>query len=90
MTKGKSSYSKEFRAKIAKEAIESQNAKATAEKYELKPTTVYSWVKSFKGKDLVESTKTLSQMQKELNEKDLEIKILKELLKKTTQTLIKD
>lgn len=88
--KGKSEYTKEYRQKIAQEAIESNNAKATAEKYKLKPTTVYSWVKAYKNKDVTESKKSISQLKKELDDKDLEIKILKELLKKTTQTLIKD
>jgi len=90
VTSGKSSHSKEFREKVAKEAIESRNTKATAEKYELKPSTVYCWVKVFKNKDITQNQKPLSQMKKELDEKDLEIKILKELLKKTTQILIKD
>ena len=86
----KSSYSKEFREKVAKEAIESHNSRATAKKYELKVTTVYGWVKSFKNKDLGQDKRTIFQLRKELQEKELENKILKELLKKTTQTLIKD
>jgi transposase-like protein len=90
VTSGKSSHSREFREKVALEAIESENIRATASKYELKPTTVYGWVKVFKNKDILKRNKTLSQMQKDLDEKDLEIRILKELLKKTTLTLIKD
>ena len=90
MTSGRSSHSKEFREKVALEAIESDNVRATASKYDLRPTTVYGWVKAFKNKDIIKRNKTLTQMQKELDEKDLEIRILKELLKKTTLTLIKD
>lgn len=90
MTKGKSNHSSDYRNKVAQEAIESGNMKATASKYSLPATTVYSWVQVLKNKNLTQNKKTISQFQKEIDEKDLEIKILKELLKKTTQTLIKD
>jgi transposase-like protein len=90
VTLSKTSYPKEFRERVTLEAIESGNIKATSAKYEIKPTTLYSWVKAFNNKDIIKRNKTLTQMQKELDEKDLEIRILKELLKKTTLTLIKD
>lgn len=90
MAKGRSSHPKEFREKVAQEAIESGNQRATAEKYDLKPSIVYGWVRTLQSKDKNQAKKNINQLQKELEEKDLEIRVLKELLKKTTQTLIKD
>ena len=87
---GKSDFTKDQREKIAQEAIESGNKKAVATKYGIKPTLVYSWVKAFKNKSLAAKNKTARDYERELEEAHLEIKILRELLKKTTQTLIKD
>lgn len=88
--KGKSKFTKEQREKIAKEAIESNNKKAVAQKYEIDPTLVYSWVKSYRDKDVREKNKSAKAYEQELEDLILENKVLKELLKKTTQTLIKD
>lgn len=88
--KGRSKHSKEFREKIAQEAITTSNTKSVADKYSLNPQTVYSWVKTFKNKEKNQAKKTIKQLEQELADKELENKILKELLKKTTQTLIKD
>ena len=88
--KAKSHHTKEFREKIVQEAIESNNSKAVAEKYSLNAQTVYTWVRSFKNKEKNETKKTVKQLQQELADSELENRVLKELLKKTTQTLIKD
>lgn len=86
----KSSYPIEFREKVVQEAIEIGNIRAVADKHGIVPTTVYSWVKAFKNKKANQSKKSIKDLERELAEKELENKILKELLKKTTQTLIKD
>ena len=86
----KKTYTKKEKEKIAIEAIESGNQKATAKKYDLPPTTLYSWISSYKKRDLTKRTKTFNQLEKELKERSLEVQVLKELLKKTTQALIKD
>ena len=87
---GKSSFTREQREIIAQEAIEAKNKRAVAEKYEISPALVYSWVKSYKNQKVQEKNKTSKEYEKELEEIRLENQVLKELLKKTTQTLIKE
>lgn len=86
--KGKSNHTKEFREEVAKEAIESGNATATAKKYEVSPRNVYGWMKVYRDKNINQSKKTNRNYEKIIEEKDLEIMILKELLKKTTAALV--
>ena len=88
--KGKTSHTKEFKNKLVKEAEETGNIKAVADKYGILPPTLYTWVRSFKNRDKNQTKKTVKQLQKELADSELEVKVLRELLKKTTQALIKD
>ena len=83
-------FTKEEKDRIAKEAIEAGNQRATADKYNIPYHNIYSWVKAYRGRDEQEAKKSSRSLQKELDDALLENKILKELLKKTTQTLIKD
>lgn len=83
-------YSKEFKDKIVLETQETGNATAVAEKYKVDRVLIYSWVKAAKNKDKNQSKKSIRELERELADSQLENKILKELLKKTTQTLIKD
>ena len=87
---GKSNYTKEQREKIAKEAIDVGKVKAVAERYNVDPTLVYGWVKTLRDKNIQQKNKSARDYEQELRKKDLEIKILQELLKKTTNVLIKD
>ena len=87
---GKSNFTKEQREKIAQEAIESNHQKAVAEKYGIKTTLLYGWVKAFRDKGIQQKNKSAKAYEQELEDLKLENKVLKELLKKTTQTLIKD
>jgi transposase-like protein len=88
--KGKVFHSKEFKNKLINEAEETGNIKAVAEKYDVQPPTLYSWVRSFKNKEKSQTKKTIKQLEQELVDSELEVQVLKELLKKTTQALIKD
>lgn len=88
--KGISSHSKEMREKIAREAVETGNFKAVAERYNVKLPLLYGWAKSYRNRDINAKNKSIRDHEKELREKDLEIKILQELLKKTTNVLIKE
>jgi transposase-like protein len=88
--KGRTSQTTEFKNKLIKEAGETGNIKAVAEKYNIQPPTLYSWVRNFKNKDQNQAKKTIKQLEQELADSELENKVLKELLKKTTQALIKD
>lgn len=91
-------YSKEFKKQIVKEAKETGNAHLVARKHDLVPGTVTRWVREDKKADGVKKTSDYSEYRtnKELEaeneklkvmlgEKDLEIAILRDLLKKTTK-----
>lgn len=96
-------HPKEFKIQVSKEAIDTGNAAVVARRYELSSNMVNRWVKEYKeGKfDLVNSTvnstpletKKLSQendqLKKLLGEKDLEIAILRDLIKKKSPHLLK-
>ncbi|MCM2534377.1 IS3 family transposase [Neobacillus pocheonensis] len=94
-------HPKEFKVQVCKEAIDTGNAAVVARRYELSSNMVNRWVKEYKeGKynDMslgVDSTpletKKLSQendqLKKLLGEKDLEIAILRDLIKKKNPPL---
>ena|ERR1700732_2060182 len=96
-------HPKEFKIQVCKEAIDTGNAAVVARRYELSSNMVNRWVKEYKeGKynDIslgVDSTpletKKLSQendqLKKLLGEKDLEIAILRDLIKKKNPHLLK-
>jgi len=44
--KDKKNYSKELKEKVVQEALETGKIWAVADKYEIKRTTVYGWIKS--------------------------------------------
>ena len=83
-------YPKELKEKVLREARETGNIGLVADKYEINRPTVYSWIKNDKYKEKNQTKKSIKTLEKELAEKGLENKILRELLKKTTVTLIKD
>lgn len=89
-------YPDEFKRQIVKEAEETGNATLVARRHDLVPGTVTRWVReSKKEKGLIASynysnninaqslEEENEQLKKLLGEKDLEIAILKDLLKKT-------
>jgi len=87
---GNSKFTKEEREKIAREALETGNQKAVAKKYGIKTTLVYGWTKALRNKKVQQKNKSAREYEKELEDARLEVKVLRELLKKTTQTLIKE
>jgi len=89
-------YPEEFKRQIVKEVEETGNASLVARRHDLVPGTVTRWVReSKKQNELIPSSnysnninaKSLEeenkQLKKLLGEKDLEIAILRDLLKKT-------
>jgi transposase-like protein len=92
-------YSKEFKIQVANESIETGNAALVARRYELSPNMVNRWVKEYKegkfdqdgvqGVSTPLETKKLSQendqLKRLLGEKDLEIAILRDLIKKKNE-----
>lgn len=83
-------FNHEQKDKIAQEAIDSKNQKAVAIKYGVSAGLLYSWVRNLRNKSTNISKRNVRQQQQRIDDLELEVKVLKELLKKTTQTLIKE
>jgi transposase-like protein len=79
-------YTDEEKLKIIGEAKSSGNILATAKRYNISDVTIHGWMKKFNkikpAKDLHQENKYLKQ---KLADRDLEISILKDLVKKTVQ-----
>jgi transposase-like protein len=86
----KSVFTQEQKTRIVKEALATGKIKATAIKHDMNVGTLYSWVKTYKNHDLKESINDTKSLKKQISDLELENQVLKELLKKTTLTLIKD
>jgi len=89
-------YSAEFKNKIIKEVKETGNASLVARKHDLVAGTVTRWVRDSKknnstankynnDEDDTDLVKENDRLKKLLGEKDLELAILRDLLKKTNQ-----
>ena len=83
-------YSPEFKEQIIKECMETNKYNVVAKKHQVPVTTVYTWIKRDKNKSKTQKAKGQKAMGKELADAKLEIKVLKELLKKTHQLWLKD
>lgn len=83
-------FTQEFRESLVKEAIETGNVAAVARKHGINDQRLHYWVKKFHNKDKLGERSELKKLRKELEDKDLEIAILKELLKKTNQVWLKE
>ncbi|KXG73635.1 transposase [Thermotalea metallivorans] len=99
MSKTRRKYSKEFKEKVIKEAMETGNAALVARQYDLNKNMLNRWVREFKNpkkqptvnqeyKDHTAAMRMLESenetLKKLLGDKDLKIAILEDLLKKTT------
>ncbi|SFA52711.1 Transposase and inactivated derivatives [Parageobacillus thermantarcticus] len=96
-------HSKEFKLQVVKEALEVGNKALVARRYELSPNLVQRWVKAYEegklGQEMVSSSSSAEikrleeeneQLKKLLGEKDLEIAILRDLIKKKNPHLLKN
>jgi transposase len=96
-------HSKEFKLQVVKEALEVGNKALVARRYELSPNLVQRWVKAYEEGQLGQETVTHSssaeikrleeeneQLKKLLGEKDLEIAIFRDLIKKKNPRLLKN
>jgi hypothetical protein len=88
-------YSPELRDKCLKEYEETRKLTAVARANNIPITTLRGWaIKKVKKVERAEknrsSKKEMDHLNKELQKKDVEIAILKELLKKTNQAWLKD
>lgn len=81
-----SKFSKELKDLVLKEIIEVGSVKLVAEKHGINYKTVHNWVKASKADGgLIKEYKQIKSLHQQLKDKDLEIRVLKELLKKTVQ-----
>jgi transposase-like protein len=90
-------YTQEMKGQIIKEVEETGSLNVVARRHEVAPSTVSTWMKRSKGtnskskdisstevnKHVKEIESENDQLKKILGEKDLEIAILRDLLKKT-------
>lgn len=83
-------YRLEEKNQIIKEVKETGSVGIVAKKHKVPLSTVHSWLKLLDNKDIDASKKTVKQLEKKLADKDLEISILKDLLKKTNQAWLRD
>ncbi len=78
-------YSLELKEQIVKEIAEVGSVVAVCRKHNLNPKTVHNWVYAARNKHASNELKTVRELTKKLYEKEIENKVLKELLKKTVQ-----
>ena len=83
-------YSTEEKDQILKEVKETGNVAVVAKKHGIATSTIHTWLNRLKNKDVISSKKTIRQLEKQLADKELENRVLKELLKKTNQAWLKD
>lgn len=95
-------YSNEFKLQVVKEVQEVGNKSAVARRYEITPNMVRQWEKHYQDGQLANadpngvSTREIGELTKEndhlkqlLGDKDLEIAVLRDLIKKKSPHLLK-
>jgi len=82
-------YSIDFKEQILKEAAETGSVSLVARKHRVPTSTIHTWQKSLKNKDLHVKNKQDRELKKQLADLELENQILKELLKKTHQVWLR-
>lgn len=84
-------YSQEFRDKLIKEYEETSSLSEVSRRHGVAINTLRHWVlKKQNNGPVVFEKKRIQSLTKELAKKDLEIEILKDLLKKTNQAWLKE
>lgn len=84
-------YSQIEKDQIIKEIKDCGNVTLVCKKNNIPLSTAHAWVKPRnKKKKLIESSESLQSLKKQLADKDLQIKILEDLLKKTNQAWLGD
>ena len=75
----------DFREQIIRECLEVGSTSAVCNKHGLNLKTVSTWVRNYKNRDEIQDQKQVRQLHRKLADAELEIKVLKSLLKKTYQ-----
>lgn len=76
-------FSPEFKAQVLAEVKEVGVISTVANKHGISSKTIYNWVGAVKNKPRIDEAKETRALQKKLKDAELEILVLKELLKKT-------
>lgn len=76
-------YSQEFREQILKEIEEVGNITLVCKKHGLRRTTVHGWLHRDKNKVKIAEQKQIKALSRKVKDQELEIEVLKSLLKKT-------
>jgi len=83
-------YPLDLKKQVIQEVIETKSISTVAKMHNIPTNTVWGWVKKNKSGDTINKNESQQKLLKELEKKDIEIQILKELLKKTNQIWLKD
>ena len=83
-------YSQEFKDQIIQEVKAVGNVASVARKHNITVTTVHSWIRKQVRKPMDDLAKRNRELERELEDKELEVQILKELLKKTNAAWLGD
>ena len=76
-------FSPEFRDQVLKEIEEVGNITLVCKKHSLRRTTVHGWLHRNKNKVKIAEQKINRELQRKIKDQELEIAVLKSLLKKT-------
>lgn len=85
----KNKYTKQEKQQILEEVKNTKNIVVVAKKYNIPASTIHTWLHNLKESSNINNDLSIEnkQLKKILTDKDLEISVLKELLKKTCQVL---
>ena len=78
-------FASEVKEQVIKEIQEVGNITIVSKKHGISPKTASTWMRNFRNCDQVTEAKTMKEMAVKIKDQDLQIRILKELLKKTYQ-----
>ncbi len=86
----KAKYTEQEKKQILEEVKSTKNIVVVAKKYNIPTTTIHTWLHRLRNLSVVNNNDLAienKQLKKTVVDKDLEISVLKELLKKTCQVL---
>ena len=84
---GNTRYSTELRRQVLKDLEELKSAPLVAKKHGIPVHAIYRFKKEYQHAPEINKDKKIKELHSKLDEKELEIKILRDLLKKTYQVM---
>ena len=82
-------YTQEFKAQLIKEVQDTGNQSSVSRRHDVPITTLHGWISNKKHCADRSENKVVKQLKMQLVDAELEIQILKEILKKTNQAWLK-